>query len=153
MLDDSGLSNVRQSLRNVDCTWLKLAAERNLKDQWIPNWHSELQDNSSCSTYTWYKGKYECERYLQQEKSLHIYFTKFRTNNNKLQMVTCRCSNTLSENWKCTLCNLDVLADENHIMLNVIMSKVWNRGKITFHNIIYKDPACINTVNLSSLKK
>ena len=48
--------------------------------------------------------------------------------------------------------NLD---DEYHVMLECsnLRSKFWNTGKITFHTIIYKDPASMytNYVNLSAL--
>ena len=130
LLNDSGLSYVWDNHQEVNFSWLKNAVERNLKDQWIQKWNTQLQEKTSCSTYRLYKKNYVLEPYLLLAGVSHTYITKLRTNNNQLAIVLGRYNNTPREDRRCSICNLNAVGDEYHLFFECVNRDViQNRNK------------------------
>ena len=118
VLDNCGLSNIcRSQASEENAKWLKLRVERNLKDQWIQKWYEEVSERTSCSTYRLYKTEYRMEPYLSMNLETRTSIIKLRTNNNKIPIVKGRHNNTPRENRRCDLCDLNVIGDEYHVII------------------------------------
>ncbi len=117
LLDNAGMSGVWYEQNRSNSAWVKLAFERNAKDQWIAEWNATLRCRSSCSTYITYKNQFVLENYLVQlPEQERIFLCKFRTGNHKFPIVTGRYNRTPRENRLCTKCEDNELGDEYHIL-------------------------------------
>ena len=98
LLNNSGMSGIWISQEVNNNLWLKLAFERNVKDQWISEWSSLLNSRSSCSTYVSYKDSFTLESYLVRlPKQYRVSLSRLRTNNHRLPIVTGRYNRTPRE--------------------------------------------------------
>ena len=118
LLDNSGMSGIWHDQNGSNPLWVKLAFERNIKDQWITEWNAKLLNKSSCHSYVSYKDMFVLQSYLvrlsEQER---ISLCRFRTGNHRLPIVTGRYNSTPRENRYCTKCSENDLGDEYHVLL------------------------------------
>jgi hypothetical protein len=87
VLDNSGLNNIWLSQGNFNSKWLNENLKRNLKDQFIQKWRSDME-NSSKGYHTYFY------RYRQCSSPYIIKFgVDFLRFNNNLQNFNCTLSN------------------------------------------------------------
>ena len=67
-LDQCGLSYIWLDQRCENIKGLKALVEQRLNDQFLQNWHSELQGMTSCDFYREIKQVFKVEKYLSIEK-------------------------------------------------------------------------------------
>ncbi len=116
------MSDIWREQNTSNSAWVKLAFERNVKDQGIAERNATLLllllcCRSSCSTYLTYKDQFELENYLvrlsQQER---ISLCKFRTGDHRLPIVTSRYNSTQREIRFYTKCEENEIGDEYHVL-------------------------------------
>ena len=119
-LDELGLSFIwltQGSLESCHFELFKDIISRQVKDQFVSNWRSKVNDSTSCTNYRLYKVDFECERYLKELPTfLAISMLKFKCRNVKLPVVVRQYDYTLDSNI-CTLCDSNDVADEFHVLL------------------------------------
>lgn len=118
MFNSCGLSNVwhSQFLNIVNQKWVSTAVKQRLQDQFIQNWHADINNSSKGVTCKILKNKYLDILPLKFRKIL----VKFRTSNHHLPVEL----NELGR-WEgiplnetiCPLCNKKHIADEFHYIL------------------------------------
>jgi hypothetical protein len=64
VLDNSGLNNIWLSQGNFNSKWLNENLKRNLKDQFIQKWRSDMENSSKGICYILFKENFEFETYL-----------------------------------------------------------------------------------------
>ena len=118
LLNECGMSGI-WLLQNVPNTiWFRKAVERRLKDQWITSWYHSLSTKTLCSNYKLFKSVYSMEAYLVKlPKSSRILITRFRTSNNRLPINVGRYTGVNREERYCNKCNINVIGDELHVLL------------------------------------
>ena len=122
-LNTCGMGNVWMNPDTCNHSWLKNAIEQRLSDMYIQEWQSQLNSRSSCMTYRSLKTDFKQERYLTlPNKSDRINLSKFRCRNIKIPVVTGGYTNrnnpaTPYENRLCEICNMNVIGDEYHYIL------------------------------------
>ena len=119
LLDHSGMSWIWVCQEINNPLWVKLAYERNVKDQWITEWWTILNSKSSCSSYVSYKDSFTLEKYLVKLSKQHrTTLSKLRTNNHRLPVVTGRFNRTPREERYCNKCSdHNAIGDEYHVLL------------------------------------
>ncbi len=119
VLDDAGLSFVWLNQgQNMSTEWLKQTLKQKLADQFVQEWHSEVDKSSTCINYRIFKNDFAFENYINVlPMKYRIIFSKFRCRNYKIPIVTGLYSNTPLEDRLCTLCNNDI-GDEFHYIFN-----------------------------------
>ena len=86
---ECGMPGVWMSQTVNNPEWFKKAVEQKLKDLWIMKWYGNVTIRAICSTYKLYKEVYGIEEYLVKlSKNNRICLSKFRTENNKLPIIT-----------------------------------------------------------------
>ena len=117
-LNNSGMSGIWLHQEGLNFNWFKNSFERNVKDQFITEWFTNLRNKSSCYTYTCYKENFVFERYLSSlPKQCWISLCKLRTNNHRLPIVTGRYTRTITEQIYCNKCSDNKLGDEYHVTM------------------------------------
>ena len=69
-LDNSGLNNIWFSQGNFNSKWLSDNLKRNLKDQFIQKWRSNMENSSKGICYRLFKENFEFEKYLCTESDI-----------------------------------------------------------------------------------
>ena len=119
ILDVNGFSNVF-TCSEIGKSWLLKSIDRRIKDVFLQKWNSEVQTNSLCANYKFFKTSHDREVYLtelsfkQRQKLVN-----FRCGNHKLPITR--------ERWEhrtegpslqtCPLCGVPNLCDEFHYVL------------------------------------
>ncbi len=81
-------------------------------------WYQNLSTKSLCSNYRAIKCAFDIEEYLlKMPKSSRIVIRGFRTSNNKLPVNVGRYTGVSREERICNKCNVNVMGDEFHIIL------------------------------------
>ncbi len=93
--------------------------KQRLRDQYIQNWKSELEDNGVCCNYKLFKKDFTFEKYLVSlPYSLRQPFLKFRLCNHKLPIQQSRLQNIARAERLCNICDVNEVGDEFHYLFN-----------------------------------
>ena len=119
ILDKCGLSNVWtfQSV-NFNNEWVIAYVKLRLRDNFLQEWNSNLENSPKALNYRLYKQIFQFENYFNILENKDIFtFCKFRTTNTKLPIATGRWNNIARENRKCQLCQENQIGDEFHYIM------------------------------------
>jgi hypothetical protein len=112
-----GMNNIWDTHDFPNIKWLTLTVKQKLKDVFLNDWYSNLENASSCKNYRLFKDKFGFEDYLIKTSNNYLkYIIKFRTRNHKFPIETGQWNRTPLNERKCTLCNLTI-GDEYHYLL------------------------------------
>ena len=118
ILNSCGLGYVWLSQNQHNSLWLKRALSRRLTDIDIQNWTSDVNNNSFCTIYRYFKHTLVLETYLLDlDNSSRFILTKFRCRNIKLPNNLYRFS-VDDEDRVCKLCADGSIGDEKHYLLD-----------------------------------
>lgn len=118
ILNSVGLTYVwlENSVNNAD--WLCKEVEKRLQFQFVQKWNSDVYSSSKCINYRIFKTEFALEKYITEcQPNVYIPFARIRTTNNRLPIEKGRWENIVRSNRYCTLCNLNLLGDEYHYIL------------------------------------
>ena len=118
-MDNCGLSNVWtfQNI-NFNTEWVIAYVKLRLRDHFLQEWNSNLENSPKALNYRLYKQIFEFENYFNILENKDIFtFCKFRTTNTKLPIETGRWNNIARENRKCQLCQENQIGDEFHYIM------------------------------------
>ena len=114
-----GLSGIweNQSQTNFSSKWLYSTVKQKLKDLFLQQWYSSIEQSNACSNYKLFKSTFGLEEYLIKNPPTFLnLLIKFRTRNHKLPIEKGKYQNVLFNERLCTLCNTDI-GDEYHYLL------------------------------------
>ena len=118
VLNECGMGNVWTSPNNFDSNWLNKAFKLRLSDIFKQNWHTMVNDKSSCLNYRLFKQEHIFEKYLEILDPINrISFIRFRCGNSKIPIVLGRYNNRPIEESVCNLCNSGDVGDEFHYIM------------------------------------
>ena len=116
MLNNTGLSYLleKNNLSNVDF----LLIQRRLRDNFIQEWHSSINNCSKLEYYCMFKNNFEYEPYLDNvfNESLRIKLAQFRLASHKLEIEMGRILNIDRSQRICKLCDRSVVESEYHFL-------------------------------------
>ncbi|MEW8548531.1 MAG: reverse transcriptase family protein [Candidatus Thiodiazotropha sp.] len=123
----------------------------NLKDQYIQNWHSQLQNSSKGKNYNLFKNDIGLESYITilHGSSLFNMF-RFRTSNHNLPVETGRWENIILADRKCQLCQKNDIGDEFHYLL--ICPYFNDERKKSINQYFFKRPNILKFSELLNMK-
>ncbi len=102
----------------IGINFVKHCVKLKLKDQYIQKWRSDVNMSEKCCLYKYFKLEYGLENYLSTlPNKLRIAITKFRISNTKLPIEQGRYNNVPRHHRFCKLCNINVVGDEYHLLL------------------------------------
>ena len=130
ILDNCGLSYIWLNQNRMDKSKCKSIIHKRIEDIAHQKWFIDLSNSSMCITYKLFKKQLHFEKHLLNSNFKdRISLTRLRCSNSKLPIY-----NTiyLYDAQKCTLCNLDVLGDEYHYVLSIMVKCVYKREHV-FH--------------------
>jgi hypothetical protein len=118
VLDNGGLNNIWLSQGNFNFKWLSENLKRNLKDQFIQKWRSDMENSSKDICYRLFKENFEFETYLDilSDKD-RITLCKFRTCNHRLPIEIGRWQNVDRSDRISHICQTAEIGDEFHYIL------------------------------------
>ena len=90
-----------------------------IKDQYIQNWFSQLDNYAKLDTYKTFKSTFEPEKYITSlNNRFHFYsLARFRCSAHKSAIEEGRYRNQESNNRICQQCNLHMIENEYHVLL------------------------------------
>ena len=92
ILDKCGLSHFWNQGNNINVKWLELKVKQTLKDQFIQEWHTKLQNSNKSINYRIYKTDFEFEDYLTKLPNVHrVALCRFRLGCTKLPVQNTYC--------------------------------------------------------------
>ena len=106
-----GLSGIweNQSQTNFNSKWLYNTVRQKLKDLFLQQWYSTIEESPTCSNYKLFKSTFCFEEYLSKVPPKYLNkLIKFRTRNHKLPVEKGKYQNVLFNERLCTLCNADI---------------------------------------------
>ena len=130
ILDSCGLSFIWENQISMDRKVLKNMILRQLNDQFIQTWFSQMNNSSRGKFYAEYKNQFCLETYLLKLNLCdRVYISKFRCSNIKFPVETGRWNGTLKTQRLCHLCGNGV-GDEFHYLFVCQKEEIMNiRGK------------------------
>lgn len=150
VLISCGFSGIWDTHMYPNRTWLIKATKQKLTDLFLNEWHSQLDNNSSCHNYKIFKTKFGFEHYLVSiEEKYKKYLVKFRTRNHRLPIETGRWRRIPRHNRTCHLCHTDV-GDEYHYLMSC--SHFSNLRKLYIDRQYFLRPNVIKFSNLLNIK-
>lgn len=112
----SGLPVIWHSHSFPNRKWLKEYTKQKLKDIFLNQWYSSVENTRSLTNYRLIKKHFGIAHYLKNSTDKNInYLIKFRSRNHSLPIETGRWRNIPYENRKCPFCN--TLGDEYHFLM------------------------------------
>lgn len=144
-----GFSGIWYNQCVINSKWLIMSSRQKLKDLFIQNWMSEINNTSATNVYTFLKTEFEQSTYI---KSLPLYLCQqlmaFVTRNHNLPVETGRWGNIPSTERKCTICN--DLGDEYHYFM---VCPLFNDDRKRYiERNVYRRPNMIKFINLLTSK-
>lgn len=116
ILVKTGYNNVWENNNFVNSKWLKLAVRQKLKDLFLNNWYTLIENASNSTFYKLFKRSFGFESYLSKTpKNLLNYITRFRTRNHRLPIEIGNWNRTPVNERYCTTC-VNKLGDEFHYL-------------------------------------
>lgn len=154
ILNECGLSYIWESHQWLNVKGLDKEVKRILKDQFLQNWNSTIQNSPKCLNYRIFKENLELEPYINilQPKYFKI-LCRFRTCNMKLPIETGRWQNIPRQNRLCTLCNMNEIGDEFHYLFNCSEIELVNARKKFMPKYYYTYPNTYKFKELFKTKK
>ena len=117
ILTKCGLLVVWDTQSFVNKEWLVSTVKQRLRDLYIQDWFSAINDSTSGSLYRYIKTKFEVEKYLNVLPfKLRKLMTSIRTRNHKLPIETGRWVSIPNTERMCNLCKEEI-GDEFHYIL------------------------------------
>ena len=114
-LNQLGLSYI-WNYEGVHMSQLKTYMKEKLMDLFIQNWYADIETNSLCGNYKFFKLNFERERYISLlDTDLKFIFAKFRCGAHNLPIADKR-FNPIDERCMCPLC-INAIGDEYHYLL------------------------------------
>ena len=102
---------------NINFNWFKLHVKESLKNVYIQEWYSLIDNNSIFINYRMLKNEFCEEPYLTKiPSSCAISLLRFRVTNNYLPVNRLRYQNIPRYDRKCEKCNLNEIGDEFHYL-------------------------------------
>ena len=118
ILIDVGRHDIWLNQSNITSKHLNILVKQTLKDQYIQTWNSAMTNSCKGTIYRSFKTALTFEKYITVlPRNLAFTLLKFRTSNTKFPIETGRWDNTLLEDRKCTLCDLNEVGSEEHYLL------------------------------------
>lgn len=119
--NELGLSNIwlyQNELNISNLEWYKEKCKQILKDQFMQNWLSNVNNDQICYCYRMFKQNFGQEPYFSLLPNEYIItLVKFLTTNNALPVNRLRFTGILRKNRICTKCHLGDIGDEFHFIL------------------------------------
>ena len=112
VLDNCGFSNVWESQRNFNYTWLNITLKQRLFDQFQQEWRSNMENSSKGLCYKLFEPYLDILIYKNR-----ITFCKFRTGNHRLPIKTGRWNGIDHGNRLCNFGTDAEIGDEFHYIL------------------------------------
>ena len=160
IFDNAGLSYLWLQQMYIEPEYLKHILKLNLRDIFIQNWFSQIENSSRGEFYGIFKREFKLESYLLNlspyEREV---LTKFRCCNLKLPIETGRWENIPRENSLCQLCNLQNIGNEYHYLFectNVNIERLRLKYVPAYYRNnpnIHKMKGMIAICNINLLKK
>ena len=91
--------------------------QQRLRDQFIQNWHANINESSLASFYSILKHDFEYENYLNFPSYERVNICKLKCSNHKLPIETGRWREVRRDQRLCDKCNLSAIGDEYHFLL------------------------------------
>ena len=117
LLDSLGLSymHMKSDITNSD---VEIVIGQ-IKDSYIQNWFSDLDNSAKLQYYRSFKSYFEHEKYLDcvNNNNYRITMTRLRCSSHHLLIEEGRYNNILRENKICKMCNWNVIENEYHFIL------------------------------------
>ena len=114
ILTNCGNFNIWQSHNIINRQWLKLTVRQKLKDLFINNWYSSVENSSNGTFYRLIKKSFGYEQYLSNtQNNLLRYIIQFRTRNHRLPVETGNWNEIALNERYCNNCR-EKLGDEFH---------------------------------------
>ena len=89
-----------------------------IKQMYVQNWKQTLEESNKCCLYKYFKTEFIRERYINQLPDTYVLtLFQFRCGNHKLQIEMGRRMGVCRENRICKECNLNMIGDEFHFVL------------------------------------
>ena len=117
LLCSNGYGNIWENQTNFNVDWFTKSFKQKLKDTFLQNWNSLVDQSSSGQNYRMFKQKFEINNhftFLTNKKCRLL--TGFRTRNHRLPIEVGRWSSIPINERKCKLCN-EGIGDEFHYIL------------------------------------
>ena len=159
ILNSCGLSNLWNSM-DLNSTWLVNTVKQRVKDQYLQEWHAEVQESPICYNYRLFKQEFGFEKYLTDlPYRWRFILCKFRTLNHGLPVEKGRYLKIPRHQRYCNLCSKQQLGDEYHYLFECEELEVLRLDYIpkyyrSNHNTIkYKSLMCSETKVLCRLCK
>ena len=112
------MGNVWDLPKNVDPNWLNKALKLRISDIFKQNWHSNVNNMSSCLNYRLFKNEHNFEKYLEILDPINrISFARFRCGNSKIPIVIGRINKKPVDECLCVLCDSGDVGDEYHYIM------------------------------------
>ena len=114
----TGLSYIWFEHNAENSSWLSKTVQNILESQSKQAWQNSLEQSSKCSNYKMYKTEHKFEKYLTLfPPRLLQKIICFRLCNSRLPIETGRWRGIDNSLRKCNLCNLNLIGDEFHYLL------------------------------------
>ena len=118
VLNECGMGNVWNLPNDFKSNWLKKSLPLRLSDIFKQNWHSSINNMSSCLNYRIFKEDHFLEYYLEILEPINrVYFIRYRCGNSKIPVVLGRYNNQSIDECLCHLCNCGDVGDEYHYVM------------------------------------
>ena len=156
ILINTGYSGIWNNQSVDHPKWLVESVKQRLKDLYINEWQSKVDESTSCLNYRLYKDNFRIEPYLTR---LPFNFRKtlisFRTRNHRLPVEVGQWYKVAINERKCPTCN--TLGDEFHYLFRCSLFSRERARYIKHHFItnpnIIKFKQLMDVSNISELKK
>ena len=132
-----GLNDIWNDQQMINPKWIKLAVKRKLKDIFLSNWYSLIENSSNSQFYKCFKNSFGYESYLHTTpRSLLFPLIRFRTRNHRLPIETGNWNRTPINDRKCQTCNK--IGDEFHFLFECVTLE--NERKQYIKPYFYRHP-------------
>lgn len=147
ILDSTGLSYIWLEQNTENSFWLSQTVKITLESQFKQEWQTSIDTSSKCINYRLFKTEHKFENYLLNlPPKLMKTFIKFRLCNNKLPIEVGRWRGIDRNRRKCTLCNLNLIGDEFHYVIQCPFFE--NDRKLICPRITRRNQNCITFSNI-----
>lgn len=150
-LDNCGMSMLWQTQSISNINWFKNKIKQIIKDQYIQEWHADLEQMTSCDVYIQFKTSFKLETYLKCDKidsNLKIFISKLRCNNSRIPKVVGRYKKIPRENRHCSFCDSKKVGDELHVLLECTDMKIKSFREKYIPQYFYENPSMAKCIEL-----
>jgi formyltetrahydrofolate hydrolase len=131
--------------------YFKRSVKQRLQDQYLQQWHQNVNENDVCITYIIIKNKFCFEDYLiKLSQSAKRNMCNFRLSNHKLPIQRQRQAGIPREERKCLFCNKDDIGDEFHYLFDCLHPLIKENRKILLPEYFQHHPNVMKMQELFS---